>query len=153
MIKRQQRIAWIAAVEKEYFAARSAAELLQAQLRADPNYGRSHGWEARDGVAFNAKLEATYIVRLYAEFEAGLRDYWANHLNRTTHPRMVQLMQSLANQRVSTDRLDDANDVREYRNFLVHDELREPPPDMRTFTVEEAKRHLCYFFGRLDPDW
>src|SRR4051794_13246177 len=123
MIKRQLRIAWIAAVEKEYFAARSAAELLQAQLRADPNYGRSHGWEARDGVAFNAKLEATYIVRLYAEFEAGLRDYWANHLNRTTHPRMVQLMQSLANQRVSTDRLDDANDVREYRNFLVHDEL------------------------------
>jgi len=41
MIKRQQRIDWIAAVEKEYFAAKSAAELLQAQLRADPNYGRS----------------------------------------------------------------------------------------------------------------
>src|SRR5947207_14146374 len=101
MIKRQQRIEWIAAVAKEYLAARSAAELLRAQLRADPNYGTSRGWEARDGDAFNANLESTYIVRLYAEFEAGLRDYWANHLNRTTHPPMVQLLQSLANQRVS----------------------------------------------------
>jgi hypothetical protein len=62
---------------------------------------------------------------------------------------MVDLLQSLANQRVSTDGLDDANGVREYRNFLVRDEFREPPPDMRIFTVEEANRHLCYFFGRL----
>ena len=82
MIKRQQRIEWIAAVAKEYLAAKSAADLLATQLQADPNYGDSHGWEARDGVAFKANLESTYIVRLYAEFEAGLRDYWANHLNQ-----------------------------------------------------------------------
>ncbi len=25
--------------------------------------------------------------------------------------------------------------------------------DMKTFTVAEAKTHLCYFFGRLDTDW
>jgi hypothetical protein len=56
MIKRQQRIEWIAAVAKEYLAAKSAADLLKAQLQADPNYGRSHGWEARDGVAFNTNL-------------------------------------------------------------------------------------------------
>jgi hypothetical protein len=153
MIERQQRIEWIAAVEKEYFAALSAAELLKAQLRIDPKYGRSRGWEARDGLAFAANLESTYIVRLYAEFEAGLRDYWANHLNRGTHPPMAQLLQFLADQRISTDRLEDADAVREYRNFLVHDELSEPPPDMRILTLEEAKRHLCYFFGRLDPDW
>ena len=66
---------------------------------------------------------------------------------------MVQLLQSLADQRISLDRLEDADAVREYRNFLVHDESGEPPPDMRIFTVAEAKSHLCYFFGRLDPDW
>jgi hypothetical protein len=147
MIKRQQRIEWIAAV------AKSAADLLKAQLQADPLYGRSQGWEARNGVAFIANLESTYIVRLDAEFEAGLRDYWANHLNRPTHPPMVQLLTSLADQRVSIDRLEDADAVREYRNFLVHDESGEPPPEMRTFTVAEAKTHLCYFFGRLDTDW
>ncbi len=152
MIRRQQRIKWIAAVAKEYLAAKSAADLLETQLQADPNYGGRNGWEARDGVAFKANLESTYIVRLYAEFESGLRDYWKNHLNRTTHPPMFQLLQSLADQRISTDRLDDADAVREYRNFLVHDESGEPPPKMRTFTVAESKMHLCYFFGRLDPD-
>src|SRR5271157_2142790 len=147
MIKRQQRIEWIAAVAKEYLAAKTAADLLATQLQADPNYGRSHGWEARDGVAFKANLESTYIVRLYAEFEAGLRDYWNNHLNRATHPSMVQLLQSLANQRVSTDRLEDADAVREYRNFPVHDESGEPPPEMRTFTVAEAKLLLFWSSG------
>jgi hypothetical protein len=153
MIRRQQRIDWIAAVAKEYLAAKSAADLLATALQADPNYGDMNGWEDRDGVAFKANLELTYIVRLYAEFEAGLRDYWKNHLNRTTHPPMFQLLQSLANQRISSDRLDDADAVREYRNFLVHDESGEPPPQMRTFAVAESKTHLCYFFDRLDPDW
>jgi hypothetical protein len=153
MIKRQQRIERIAAVEKEYLAARSAAELLKARIRADPKFGTRRGWEVRDGAAFDANLESTYIIRLYAEFEAGLRDYWANHLNRRTHPQMAQLLRSLANQRVSTDALDDADAVREYRNFLVHDESDEPPTEMRTFTVAGAKSHLSYFFGRLDPDW
>lgn len=153
MIKRQQRIEWIAAVAKEHLAATSAADLLETELQADPNYGRQLGWDSRDGVAFKANLEATYIIRLYAEFEAGLRDYWANHLNKTTEPPMAQMLQSLATQRISIDRLKDADAVREYRNFLVHHELGVPPPDMRIFTVADAKAHLCYFFGRLDADW
>ena len=153
MIKRQQRIEWIAAVAKEYLAAKSAADLLNEKLTADPDYGTRHRWDARDGASFRDNLEATYLIRLYAEFEAGLRDYWTNHLNRPTHPPMAQLLQSLADQRVSTDRLEDAYAVREYRNFLVHAESDDPPPDLRIFTVAEAKQHLCYFFGRLDPDW
>ncbi len=66
---------------------------------------------------------------------------------------MIQLLESLADQRISTDSLENADAVREYRNFLVHDEAGDPPPEMRTFTVEECKTHLCYFFGRLDADW
>ena len=153
MIKRQQRIGWIAAVAREYLAAKSAAVLLKAQLQADPNYGWSQDWECRDGDAFDANLDSTYIVRLYAEFEAGLRDYWANCRHRATRPPMVQLLRSVADQRISIDHLEDADAVREYRNFLVHDESDEPPSDMRAFTVAEAKSHLCYFFGRLDADW
>ena len=153
MIKRQQRIVRIAAVAKEFLAARSAAHLLLVQLRADPNYGSGQGWEAGDGAAFNKNLDATYLIRLFAEFEAGLRDYWANHLGRMTHPPISHLMQSVADQRLSIDHFEDADAVRAYRNFLVHDEADEAPADMRTFEVPEAKSHLCYFFGRLDPDW
>lgn len=149
MIKRQRRIERIAAVAREYLAAKSAADLLKAKLQADPNCGRNQGWEARDGTAFIDKLDATYLIRLFAEFEAGLRDYWEYHLGKDTHPPMVQLMPAVADQRLSIDRFEDADAVRDYRNVLVH----EPPPNMRAFTVREAKSHLCYFFGRLDPDW
>ncbi len=149
MIKRQQRIEWIAAVAKEHLAARSAAKLLNAQLQANPNYGSGQGWDARDAVAF-----IDYLVRLYAEFEAGLRDYWANHLKKSKLPPMFQLLQFLAGPHyISMDQLEDVDAVREFRNFLVHDESDKPPPDMRTFSVAEAKKHLCYYFGRLDPDW
>jgi hypothetical protein len=66
---------------------------------------------------------------------------------------MAQLIQSLADQRISIDHLEDADAVREYRNFLVHNDSGQLPPEMRTFTVADAKKHLCYFFGRLDTDW
>jgi hypothetical protein len=153
MIKRQQRIEWIAAVAKEYLAAQSAADLLSEQLRANPSYGRNKGWDGKAGAAFDENLEATYLIRLYAEFEAGLRDYWENHLRKVTHPPMGQLIASVANQHFSLDSIANANAVREYRNYLVHSNEEEPPPDMRVFTVPEAKSHLCVFFGRLDADW
>lgn len=153
MIKRQRRIQQIAAVAKEYLAAKSAAGLLREELQADPNYGAKYGWQSRDGEQFHANLNATYLIRLYAEFEAGLRDYWVNCLNRPTNPPMNQLIQLVADQRISLDRLDDADAVRIYRNFLVHDETNEPPAGMQIFTVLEARSHLCYFFGRLNSDW
>jgi hypothetical protein len=153
VIKRQQRIEWIAAIAREYLAAKSAADLLRSQLRADPNYGSSQGWEARDGANFSENLDATYLIRIFAEFEAGLRDYWANHLSKKTDPPISHLMQSVGGQRLSVDNFEDADAVRKYRNFLVHDEAEKPPRDMRTFDASQAKSHLCYFFGRLDPDW
>lgn len=59
MNKRQFRIDRIEAVLKEYFAAETAAELLGAEMRADPSFGRRRGWELRAGRAFVANLEET----------------------------------------------------------------------------------------------
>ena len=50
------------------------------------------------------------------------------------------------------DIIDRADDVREYRNFLVHD-IEENPSDDMTFTVLEAKKHLCTYTSRLDAAW
>src|SRR5689334_8920601 len=44
-----------------------------------------------------ATLEGTYLTRMFAEFETGLRLYWATL--RDTHPRTVELLNSLAAQR------------------------------------------------------
>jgi hypothetical protein len=142
------------AVAQEYLAAKTAGNLLSAQLDADPSFGSRYGWEPRAGAAFCDKLEATYIIRMYAEFEAGLRDYWKNHLGQNTRPPMIQLVRhAIPNQYFTQDCIDNADDVRVYRNFLVHDIEEDPPADVVVFSVEQAKTHLCTYFGRLDPRW
>lgn len=154
MIKRQQRLQRIANVAQEFLAAKTAADWVQGCQEADPSFGDHHGWEAKAGIDFCENMEATYIVRMYAEFEAGLRDYWKTHLKRDTHPPMVQLVRhAIPNQMFSQDTVDDADDVREYRNYLVHDTEDDVPEGIRPFTVAEAKRCLCAYFGRLDASW
>ncbi|HVA49955.1 MAG TPA: hypothetical protein VNH11_26550 [Pirellulales bacterium] len=154
MIKRQWRLERIVRIAQEYLAADTAAELLAAELKADPNYGEARGWSARAGGDVVENLPATYVVRIYAEFEAGLRDYWQTHLGQANHPPMIQLVRHLIpNQRFSQDCIDNADEVRIFRNFLVHDFLDEPPADMVAFTVFEAKKHLCDYFARLDATW
>jgi hypothetical protein len=154
MIKRQQRLQRIANVAQEFLAARTAGQWLQACQEKDPRFGSQHGWEPTAGNDFCDNIEATYIVRMYAEFEAGLRDYWKTHIRRDTHPQMVQLVRhAIPNQMFSQDTIDDADEVRMYRNYLVHDLEDDAPEGLRTFTVAEAKRGLCAYFGRLDARW
>ncbi len=154
MIKRQGRIERIAMVLQEYLAAKTASTLLAAQTDADRGYGRAYGWEPRAGAAFTQNLELTYIVRIYSEFEVTLRDYWLTHYKQTTRPKMFQLVnEAVPDQRFSRDVIDNANDVRVFRNFLVHDLEDEPGEGMVRFTVHQAKSHLCAYIGRLDPTW
>jgi hypothetical protein len=154
MIKRQQRLQRIVNAAQEFLAARTAAEWLQGGLETDPGFGVQHGWEAKAGIDFCDNLEATYLMRMYAEFEAGLRDFWKTHLRHDTHPQMVQLVRyAIPNQTFSQDVIDDADDVRKYRNYLVHEVEDEVPEGLRVFTVAEAKSCLCKYFGRLDARW
>ncbi len=149
MIKRQIRIERIRAVEREYLAALSAVRLLVDRLRADPNWGESEGWRARDGANLRDKIEETYLIRLYAEFEAGLRDAWVN-LVRRSHPPMRDLLPAMANWRIPQDWLDQADEVRVYRNSIVHEG---ESPEGLGVTLGEARSRLCRFFSRLPENW
>jgi hypothetical protein len=154
MNRRQQRLQRIANVAQEFLAARTAAEWLRNCQEKDPSFGNEYGWDAKAGIDFYENMEATYIVRMYAEFEAGLRDYWKTYLKQGTHPKMVQLVNhAIPNQHFSQDIIDDADEVRVYRNYLVHDIEDEVPAGVRRFTVATAKRCLCAYFGRLDARW
>ena len=153
MIKRQLRIERINAVLQEYLAANTAAGLLISQTQPDPSYGYTRGWEPKAGSAFVKNLEATYIIRIYAEFEAGLRDYWLTYWKQTTRPKMFQLINhAIPTQHFPRDTIDNADGVREYRNFLVHDIEDEPGEDI-VVTVQEAKKHLCAYIACFDPAW
>ena len=119
MIKRQVRILRLATVAAEHRAGYTASDLLHAQLKGNPSYGDAYGWTQRAGRDFCDNLEATYIVRLYAEFEATLRDYWLNCLGRDTEPPMAQLVKvAIPDQHFPQDYIDAADEVRLYRNYL-----------------------------------
>jgi hypothetical protein len=150
MNKRQQRIERILAVEREYQAATAGVDLLKDSLRADPRFGAAQGWRSRDARNLEDNLEGTFLLRLYAEFEAGLRDVWKSYFGRDTHPPMKDLLVAIANQRIPQDWLEDADAVREYRNALVHEG---DTTDIEAVSLAEARSRLCRFFSQLPKDW
>jgi hypothetical protein len=73
-------------VEREFVAASSAAELLEDRLQSDPAYLRSRDLGVPDADRMRRGLEATYLIRLYAVFEAALREVWAASFGKAAEP-------------------------------------------------------------------
>lgn len=107
-------------------------------------------FEIRDLKAAADSLEATYIVRLFAEFEAGLRSYWS--IVRPTSPPVSALIDAVAARalsRIIADPSGDVHEVREYRNSLVH----EGDDAVKAVSLEESHRRLKLYLSRLPWDW
>ena len=137
----------IKAVEREYACMRLGADRLLAQAAADPNI-LGAGIRLRDVGHAAENLKGTYLTRIFAEFETGLRRYWGTI--RESHPRMEDLVDSVASRhKIPDDFRHDVHLVRNYRNSLVHEREEETPP----VGIGEARSHLCKFFARLPPDW
>jgi hypothetical protein len=86
----------------------------------------------------SANIEVTFILRLFGEFEAILREFWATL--RPTAPDMKPLMDAIAARRsmAPTD-LAAAHDVRALRNAIIHQ-------NVRVFTLTFA--HCTPLLGR-----
>src|SRR5437764_14825250 len=72
-----EAFAWctrIKAVEREYVVARFAADRLDQQTRDNPEILQGD-LRLRDIRMLIDRLEGTYILRVFAEFEQGLRNY------------------------------------------------------------------------------
>ena len=144
---RDEWVGRIKGVEREYLAARYACDLLLAEVRRNPS-ALPAGFRVRDVNKMADGLEGTYLIRLFAAFEAGLRTFWS--VVRDTVPPTRDLMNGIAAMRRVDDSVrDDAHTVREYRNSLVHevDDSVAPVP------LAVARHHLCSFFGRLPRKW
>lgn len=148
MSQRQQRLERMRDVEREYLAALAAIELLAEKLREDPAWGAEHDWRAGDAVRLQDNLEDTYLIRVFAEFESGLRSIW--RARRRTHPRTRDMIDSLATQRVSAAGLQGTHNVREYRNWLVHEDIDDAPEHV---DLRQATRNLCIFFSGMPENW
>lgn len=137
----------IKAVVREYVAMQQAAERFLEVALVDPTILKEN---LRFGEinAATINLEGTYVIRLFAEFETGARQYWA--ANWATEPKTIDLLNGLAARcGIPDTQRDNANLVREYRNGLVH----ERDEELEVVPIAKARNYLCHFFSFLPPHW
>jgi hypothetical protein len=148
--RRLDRIERMKSVEREYQVAIVARDTLIAALQSDPSTLTNEDLEYADFLALRKNLASTYLIRLFAEFETGLRDYWKQRLKKKTVPRVADLVASIGSNRDVHDRdLTNVDRVRRFRNKLIHEEDSEA----RAVEIGEARKFLCIFFGKLPEDW
>ena len=147
-----ETVAWlqrIRGVEREHLAAQLAAAQLLSRAAHDSSILGSL-LKYKDVRVMAARLEGTYIVRLFAEFETGLRLFWPTARNADPPGRTVDLIDGLAaTRRIPAQVRTNAHGVREFRNALVHE--REIAVD--PIPLAEARAHVCRFFSYLPQNW
>lgn len=145
---RDEWLSRIKAVERQHSATRFATDRLLQAIRGDPTILRhtlepGHIREAAD------HLEATYVIRLFAEFESGLRHFWQAARPHRRRTRTEHLLDGIAAALgIPHELLANAHAVREYRNHLVHEQ-----EDVAPLPIATARGYLCRFFSRLPPGW
>ena len=138
----------IKAVEREYKIARLGLDRLYLQAIDDPQV-LSDQLKLRDIDAGIGRLEGTYLVRLFSEFETALR-----HFLRAKRLRQPSKAEALINKvrdrvRIPNDYANEVHKVRAYRNKLVHDVLEPVEP----VTMREATRYSATFLSWLQRTW
>ena len=148
MPRRHEWLSRIKAIEREYIAMRQAADYFLRVAREDPNILLERLKHAEIARA-SENLEGTYIIRIFAEFEAGARLYWAATWKKDPK-RTVDLLNGIAARcGIPTTQRNLGHRVREYRNHLVHERERE----VEGLSITDARGYLCRFFSFLPHRW
>ena len=149
-----ERINRLKGVEREFRVVRHAIGQLRVAV-ADGRADLPGRTTARDLAAAHRQLEATFLIRLWAEFETAVRSYYG-WLTNDPDPRIraIDLVNAVAASRRGRAVADsvrvDVHEVREYRNSLVHDRDDPTPP----VVLSEARRRLNnYLGGKLPERW
>lgn len=146
--KLDQWLERIKAVEREHSATRLATRRLLLAAQQDPTI-LIDSIRVRDIDMAVERLDGTYAVRLFAEFETGLRQFWIA-IRGTEPPSAHDLLEGVAARRsIPIELLAHVHAVREYRNSLVHE--RDEPVDPIAIAI--ARGHLCRFLSFLPPNW
>ena len=143
----------IKSVERQYHTMRFGTVRLRLDVARDPTIARQSAQQLFIGDAED-DLEVTYLVRMFAEFESGLRSFWraSRGQRRHTRPQTSQLLDAIAsNRRIGDEVLNNAHVVRTYRNALIHDNDRNE--NFEEIRIGDARRDLLLYFGRLPYLW
>lgn len=133
----------IKGVERELGIARRAVGDLLARIRRDAGV-LDPAHRPRDAASCLANLDATYMIRMFAVFEEGLRLVWDSVFGRRSQPPVSHLLKACAarlNMPTGVYRAADA--ARDHRNALVHG------GPGRALTAAEMRSRLCRFFSYM----
>jgi hypothetical protein len=144
MAERQAFIDRVKGAEREsYVVAAAVAYHGPVALAGDAQL--STKTSPRNLVAAADEVESTYLIRMWAEFETALRSY-RRHLTGEPDDRIstISLIDRTSGVKkgraISSDVREDAHEVREYRNFLVHE--RDDPTPPAAVAIEAARKRL-----------
>jgi len=138
---------------REYYVLADAVQRLRdavhaGQVAAPPTTS------LRDYEAARRRLEPTYIVRLWSEFESALRSYRrfivGNPIDNIRAFDLINWAQGIKEGRQVDDGARElVHEVREYRNSLIH-ERDDMAPGVE---IEEARRRLSTYLSKLPDQW
>ncbi len=147
-----ERFEWlrrIKSVDREHAAMELAARRLIADAARDPTI-LAGDLRVRDARRAFDQLEGTYLIRLFAEFETGLRLFWAAARESDPPGRTRDLLDGVAATRdIKSLYLADAHKVRAHRNSLIHARQSPTPP----VPIALARDYLCRYFQFLPFTW
>jgi len=148
--KKADRSERMKSVEREHLVAEKARAALEEALAHHSGLLTSSNLTIADLRTFRTKLHDTYFIRLFAEFETGLRDYWKNGLGRKPQTRITDVIESLASKHTVLDvvRLK-VQAARKWRNRLIHEEDAEGD----AVALPEARSYFGKFLGYLPENW
>jgi hypothetical protein len=150
MRRRNEWVVWIRAVEREYRVSGVALDLLHEKLRRNPSYLTEQGWTQHDLTHLEQNRERTYLVRMFAVFENGLREVWAESVGKTSYPKTSDLIDGIsARCRVEPQVTLRVHAVRAFRNGIVH----EGAGKAQEVLLDVARSDLCRYFSFLPPHW
>ncbi|MGC8639652.1 MAG: hypothetical protein ACP5XB_07205 [Isosphaeraceae bacterium] len=137
----------------EYKVALVALSRFQAGVqRAQPGFSLPRGTQPRHVDQAFEELEGTYLIRMWAVFEAAWVSFWryrTGHAGTIKTMHLIQWAEGVQEGHKAADNVtDDVNRVRLYRNFLVHGD--NPAPRV---PIENAKRFLNRHLVKLPDQW
>ena len=144
---------YISQVWREHRSVQAAADYFIHAVVATPDLLK-HDVEVRKSLRrADANLEGTYIVRLFASFEAALRSYdRARHKDPSRTADASVMIDEIGGRKgrgIEAKIREGAHEVRRVRNYWAHDADGDPAP----MSIDEARSRLQAFLSALPDEW
>ena len=137
----------------EYRTVRTAIDRYHVEVAATPDLVANNPEALQYLRKTQENLEGTYLVRLFATFEAALRSYdRSKHNDPTRTIRASILIDTIGGRRgrgIQPSIRQSVPEVRELRN----DWARESDPKPGRITIDEARKRLQFYLRELEDEW